>query len=213
MLEKQILPAGRGLALPRSVLRRLDRVGVFAQSHVSLEHQHLARRYVVRGIESGGAVKEIGRYVTFSGPDGRPLPYLHPIDSIGLNGLHGVVIAPILVRIELFRTGRTCQLLIMRHEPGEVENNARPPLISKALFRGVNGFLSVENLGGQAHRAVSAVPQFWTRAGEEREIPAVFVAAVQAATAGASCVGCSHDHFLVAPAARPELVSTSSGDG
>ena len=56
MVEKHELLAHRGLTLPRSVLRRLDKVGIFAQSHVSLEHQHLARRYVVRGIESFGAV-------------------------------------------------------------------------------------------------------------------------------------------------------------
>ena len=48
-----------GLALARRVLRRLDEVGIFVQPQVSLEHQHLARRYVVRGIESGGAVKEL----------------------------------------------------------------------------------------------------------------------------------------------------------
>src|SRR2546430_12148682 len=50
--------------------RRLNDVGIIAQSQVSLEHQHLAKRYVVRGIESGGAVKDLGRYVTFCGPDG-----------------------------------------------------------------------------------------------------------------------------------------------
>ena len=141
MVEKQGVLAHRGLTLPRNVLRRLDKVGIFAQPHVSLEHQHLARRYVVRGIESGGAVREIGRYVTFCGADGGPLPYLHPVDAVGVNGVHAVVIAPILVRIELFRSGRTCQLLITRHKPGKVENGRRPPLENTVLFRGVNGFL------------------------------------------------------------------------
>ena len=73
MQDKQDFLARRGIALARRVLRRLDEVGIFAQPSVSLEHQHLAGRYVVRGIESGGAVKEIGRYVTFCGPDGEPL--------------------------------------------------------------------------------------------------------------------------------------------
>ncbi len=63
MQDQQDLLAHRGIALARRVLRRLDEVGIFAQSSVSLEHQHLAGRYVVRGIESGGAVKDIGRYV------------------------------------------------------------------------------------------------------------------------------------------------------
>ena len=194
MVEKKDVLAHRGLTLPRNVLRRLDKVGIFAQPHVSLEHQHLARRYVVRGIESGGAVREIGRYVTFCGPEGGPLPYLHPVDAIGVNGVHAVVIASILVRIELFRTGRTCQLLVTRHEPGKGEAGRRPPLENTVLFRGVNGFL-------HSGEDETALLRFWSRSGEEREIPPLFAAAVQAATHGASCLGCSHAHFLAAPTA------------
>lgn len=194
MVEKQDVLAHRGLTLPRNVLRRLDKVGIFAESHVSLEHQHLAWRYVVRGVESGGAVREIGRYVTFCGPDGGPLPYLHPIDAVGVNGVHAVVIASILVRIELFRTGRTCQLLLTRHEPGPVDSGRRPRLENTVLFRGVNGFL-------HSGEDETALPRFWSRSGEEREIPTLFAAAVKAATRGASCLGCSHAHFLAAPAA------------
>jgi hypothetical protein len=201
MAEKQNLLARRGLTLPRSVLRRLNAVGIFAQPHVSLEHQHLARRYVVRGIESGGAVKEVGRYVTFCGPAGEPLPYVHPIDPIGVNGVHAVVIAPILVRVELFRAGRSCQLLITRHEPAKVEDGRRPPLENKVLFRGVDGFFDAE----QDHRGTdlsdTAMPRFWSRAGEEREVPVLFAPAVRAATLGANCCGCSHTHFSQAPVA------------
>jgi hypothetical protein len=102
------------------------------------------------------------------------------------------VVAPILVRIELFRSGRTCQLLITRHEPGRSEDDRRPPLANSVVFRGVNGFLP----SGDAD-----VPRFWSRAGEERGIPPLFVAAVHAATLGASCLGCSHAHFLAASAA------------
>lgn len=141
MKRKQDLLARRGLALSRRVLRRLDQVGIFVESQVSLEHQSLAKRYVVRGVESGGAIKELGRYVSFCAPDGGPLAYLHPIDAIGVNGLHAVVVAPVLVRIEVFRTGRTWQLLITRHEPAAVKNGRRPALESRILFRGVNGFL------------------------------------------------------------------------
>ena len=207
MQDKQDFLARRGIALARRVLRRLDEVGIFAQPSVSLEHQHLAGRYVVRGIESGGAVKEIGRYVTFCGPDGEPLPYLHPVDAIGVNGVHAVVIAPVLVRIELFRAGRTCQLLITKHQPENVENGRRPPLENSVLFRGVHGFLDGEPFRKEDHLLASAVPRFWSRSGEQREIPPVFVAAVRAATTGATCVGCSHTHCLVAPLA----VGISSG--
>ena len=207
MQDKQDFLAHRGIALARRVLRRLDEVGIFAQPSVSLEHQHLAGRYVVRGIESGGAVKEIGRYVTFCGPDGEPLAYLHPVDAIGVNGVHAVVIAPVLVRIELFRAGRTCQLLITKHQPGKVENGRRPPLENGVLFHGMNGFLDGEPFGKEDHLPASAMPRFWSRSGEQREIPPAFVAAVRGATTGATCVGCSHTHCLVAPLA----VGISSG--
>jgi len=207
MQDKQDFLAHRGIALARRVLRRLDEVGIFAQSGVSLEHQHLAGRYVVRGIESGGAVKEIGRYVTFCGPEGEPLPYLHPVDAIGVNGVHAVVIAPVLVRIELFRAGRTCQLLITKHQPGKAENGRRPPLENVVLFHGMNGFLDPEQFSKEGGLFASAMPRFWSRSGEQREIPPVFVAAVRGATTGATCVGCSHTHCLVAPLA----VGISSG--
>lgn len=200
MTEKQTLLAHRGLTLPKKALRRLREVGIFAQAHVGVEHQHLARRYVVRGVESGGAVRELGRYVAFCGPTGEPLPYLHALDVIGVNGVHAVVVAPILVRVELFRTGRTCQLLITEHKPGSAENGRRPRLENKVLFRGINGFLETEQLGSGGNPACPPPPRFWSRAGEEREIPALFIAAVRAATHGASCFGCSHAHFSVPPA-------------
>ncbi len=210
MLDKQDSLASRGLTLSKRVLRRLNEVGIFAQSQVSLEHQHMANRYVVRGIESGGAVKEIGRYVTFCGPEGEPLPYLHPIDAIGVNGVHAVVVAPVLVRIELFRAGRTCQLLITKHEPGKVENSKRPLLENRVLFRGVNGLVDLELLragGGLAGRSV--MPAFWSRGGEVLGIPAVFAAAVGSATKGANCVGCSHSHYLVTPVAAVGVAGAS----
>lgn len=63
-----------GLSLPRSVLNALDKRGIYCQSAVSLEHQHLANRYVLRGVESGGAVTDIGRASAFVAPDGSPFP-------------------------------------------------------------------------------------------------------------------------------------------
>jgi hypothetical protein len=202
MADKQDSLARRGLTLSRRALRRLNELGIFAQSQVRLEHQHLAKRYVVRGIESGGAVKDLGRYVTFCGPEGEPLPYLHPIDAIGVNGVHAVVMAPVLVRIELFRAGRTCQLLITKHEPGNVENSRRPLLESTVLFRRVNGLVDLDLLrAGGDLAGGSVMPEFWSRGGEVLGIPALFAAAVGAATKGANCVGCSHSHYLVTPVA------------
>jgi hypothetical protein len=54
-----------GLALPASVLRALQKRGIHCTPGVSLEHQHLAKRYVLRGVESGGAVSDMGRACAF----------------------------------------------------------------------------------------------------------------------------------------------------
>jgi hypothetical protein len=202
MEGQEELLARRGLTLPRRVLRRLGQVGIFARPQVSLEHQSLAKRCVVRGVESGGAVKELGRYVTFCGPGGEPIPWLHPIDAIGVNGVHAVVVAPVLVRIEMLRAGRTFQLLITKHEPGEAENGRRPPLKSAVIFRGTNGFLDFDFSNAARGSAEPVTPQFWSRGGEVLEIPPAFLAAVGAATKGACCIGCSHPHYLRPPLAQ-----------
>lgn len=199
MQNKKDVLARRGLTLSRQVLKRLNSVGILAQSTVCLEHQHLAGRYVVRGIESGGAVKDLGRYVTFCGPDGGALPYLHPIDAIAVNGVHAVVVAPALVRIELFRAGRTCQLLITQHQPGQSENGRRPLIECSLLFRGVNGFMDSKLSSNASESSASRAPRFWSRSGEELPIPSMFGEAVAAAARGANCVGCSHPHFLTVP--------------
>ena len=133
-----------GLRLSRQVLRVLKERGIFVQSAVSLEHQHLAKRYVVRGVESGGAVGDLGRYVTFVQPDGRPIEYLHPVDAIGVSGVHALVVAPVLVRIEMLRTRRTYELLITQHRPSEAIDGKRPALETKVLFRGIHGRLELD---------------------------------------------------------------------
>ena len=99
--------------------------GILADLPVSLEHQHLAKRYVVRAIQSGGAVGDLGRYVTFTTEDGQPIEWLHPVEAIGVNGLHAVVVVPALVRVDMLRTGRTYDLLITQHRPGENANDGK----------------------------------------------------------------------------------------
>ena len=196
----------RGLILPKSIVRRLDVVGIRARADVSLEHQHLAKRYVVRGVESGGAIAETGRYVTFAGESGEQLAYLQQLDRLGVNGLHAIVVAPVVVRIDLFRAGRTCQLLISKHQMQSIEDGRRPSLKNTLLFRGVDGLLDIELWGKDRELAGSAVPQFWSRGGEVVEIPEAFRPAVRAATHGASCVGCSHSHYLNNPRANAGLL-------
>ena len=107
----------RGLRLPPPTVKRLGETGIFARPEVSLEYQSLTKRYVVRGVESGGAVTDLGRYVTFAGENGEQLPWLQPIDSLAVNGVHAVVVAPVFTRVEMFRMGRTYELVITKHRP------------------------------------------------------------------------------------------------
>jgi hypothetical protein len=191
----------------------LVQVGIFARPEVSLEHQHLARRYVIRGVESGGAIAEIGRYVSFASEHGEPLTYLHPIDAVGVNGLHAVVVGPALVRVEMYRAGRTCELLITKHWPGQAEDGKRPPLESRVLFRGVHGYLEVELRGKSRVAARSGLPIFYSRGGEPVELPAAFQAAVEAVTRGVGCLGCSHCHYLVPPVAAEDPAAVGMAVG
>lgn len=199
--------ARRGLVLPRSAVRRLPEVGIFAKVAVSLEHQHLTHRYVIRGIESGGAVEAIGHYVTFCGESGEPLPWLHPLDSVGVNGVHAVVIAPTLVRVEMFRRGHTYDLLITRHAPGPVEDRKRPVLESKVLIRAHDGYLALDLVKEHKNQRGSVMPTFHSRGGEPLPVPAKFEAVVKAVVHGCACVGCSHPHYVRAP--EPERTPLS----
>ena len=45
--------------------------------------------------------ENLGRYVTFTQEDGQPIEWLHPVEAIGVNGLHAVIVAPVLVRVEI----------------------------------------------------------------------------------------------------------------
>src|SRR5271166_5943231 len=188
-----------GLRLTRQALRVLKERGILAHSPVSLEHQHLAKRYVVRGLESGGAAGDVGRYVTFTQADGQPVEYLHPVEAIGVNGLHAVIVAPVLARVEMLRKGRTYELLITHHRSGIASDGKRPPLETKVLFRGIHGRLELDLSGKDKSQAGAVLPVFYSLAGEEVTIPKRFHAAVCAITKAVNCVGCSHCHFSRAP--------------
>jgi hypothetical protein len=93
----------------RRIERRLREARIWCHPEVSVQYQRLAQRAVLRGVESGGATKEIGRYVTFCDERGGQLGWLQPIDSIGSNGRHAVVIAVSLVSVEVFRVRNTAR--------------------------------------------------------------------------------------------------------
>jgi hypothetical protein len=142
-----------GLALPANVRRALQKRGIYCTPGVSLEYQHLAKRYVLRGVESGGAVSDMGRACAFVSPDGDPLPWLQSLDSIAVNGRHAIFLAETLVRVEMLRTVRTCELAITVHALSQMPGRNRPEVTTTLLFRGRDGVLPLD-LWKDEHRAL-----------------------------------------------------------
>ena len=65
--SKQEIVARQGLRLPAIMLKRLRGAGIYCQPTISIEYQRRAKSYVLRGVESGGAVPEIRRVLQFRG--------------------------------------------------------------------------------------------------------------------------------------------------
>ncbi|HEY1901881.1 MAG TPA: hypothetical protein VGG56_05600 [Terracidiphilus sp.] len=191
-----------GLALPANVLRALQKRGIYCTPGISLEHQHLAKRYVLRGVESGGAVSDMGRACAFVSSDGDPLPWLQSLDSIAVNGRHAIFLAESLVRVEMLRTVRTCELAITLHTLSQLPGRNRPEVASTLLFRGRDGVLPID-LWKDEHRALRGklTPIFYDRAGEVSHLPQRFEEAIRKVTSAVCCVGCKHSHVGVPPVA------------
>ena len=190
-----------GLPLPQQTLRALEKRGIYCQPSVSIEHQHLAWRYVLRGVESGGAVADMGRYCAYLDADGDPAPWLQQIDSIPGNGRHAIVIAPELMRIEMLRIGHTYELAITRLWLKSEEGHTRPAITAAPVFRGHQGALAIElwNAENKALRGTAA-PVFYTAAGEVLDLPERFNEAIRKITCAVACLGCKHTHIAVTPA-------------
>lgn len=195
-MAKQKFTGATGLPLPRRAVRVLRERGIFAHAIVSVEHQHLADRYVLRGLESGGSTGDIGRYVTFAGTEGQPLECLHPVESIAVNGLHAIVIVPEVVRVDMLRKDRTYELLITGHRLSAVENGTRPRLETEILFRGVHGRLELDLSRRDKVQAGKVTPLFYFFSGEQVNVPEKFMAVIRAATHAVNCIGCAHSHYV-----------------
>ena len=185
------------LTLSKVVIKRLESSGVYCQTWVTVEKQARLDRWVLRGVESGGSTRELGRYISFFSPSGHRLSWLQRLDRIGVNGVHAVVVAPELVSVEMARIGQTYQLLIVRHRVGPLSGR-KPAVESTIVFRGVDGQLPDDLL------KQGLTPEFFTRAGEVKPLPNDLVNAVAAATAGVSCVNCRHCHGLIEKVAAIE---------
>jgi hypothetical protein len=191
----QIL-ALRGLRLPAITLKGLQAAGIYCQPAVSIEHQHLAGKYVLRGAESGGAVADLGAYCGFVDEDGQAMSWLQRVDSIAVNGVHGVVISADFVRLQMLRVQRTYDLLITRHSLANMEEGKKPRLDSSILFYGRRGTLEMDLAIEDAEFRGRVSPVFYSRSGEPAGLPSQFTDAFARITAAASCVGCRHCHLL-----------------
>jgi hypothetical protein len=133
---------------------------------------------------------------------------LQPIDSVAVNGRHAVVVAPALVSVEVFRVRNTYDALIVRHDVVQPPDGRRGRVGAKVLFRGRQGYLPLDLTGAEKNMAGQIVPEFFSRAGEHIDIPAQFDKVLRAAVRGAACVGCSHQHYLVAPKVVAKAATT-----
>ncbi len=194
-LEAEIL-ARQGLRLPPITLKCLRTAGIYCQPSVSIEHQHLAKKYVLRGVESGGAIAEVGAYASFVDEQGNALPWLQRVDSIGVNGVHAIVVAPLLIRVQMLRVERTYDLLITRHQLAKSRDSQRPRLESSILFYGRRGGLEMELWGKDAAFRGTVSPVFYTRAGERVVLPNHSQDAATRITSAVCCLGCRHCHLL-----------------
>ena len=179
------------LVLPKPFMAKLDSLGIYCQTWVTAERQDRAKRWVLRGVESGGSAKEFGRYISFFAGDGSRMEWLQKADRIGANGVHAIVIGDVLIGIEMARIDETYQLVIAKHQLGKPKaEGKRPPVESAVIFRGVDGQLS-EKL-----RKQGLAPAFLTRSGEVKAVPSEFLEAAKLVAAGASCANCRHVHGL-----------------
>lgn len=192
--------AHHGLSLPAGVLKALHKRGVYCVPNVSVEHQHLGQRYVLRGVESGGAVSDMGRACAFVAQDGSPLPWLQSLHSLAVNGRHAIFLAESFVRLEMLRSLENYEIAITSHSLTRVEASERPEVASKVLFRGKDGLLPYE-LRNEKRRNLrgKVTPMFYDRAGEVIQLPIQYEDAVRRLTVAVCCVGCKHTHVGVPP--------------
>jgi hypothetical protein len=211
-LDQREILARQGLRLPALTLKRLRSAGIYCQPSISIEHQHLAKRYVLRGVESGGAVADLGAYSSFVNEHGQALGWLQRVDSVGVNGVHAVVIAPVLVRLEMLRVERTYDLLITQHNLVTIGAGQRPRLESSIVFYGRRGTLEMELWGKDAAYRGTVEPVFYSRAGEIAAVPSEFQPAAALITAAVCCTGCRHCHLLQPEALAAKIETKPAND-
>lgn len=193
MLREQRLFALRTFSLAADIRRKLLESGIYARTRLTKESDdHMPP--LVRGEESGGATEEIGRYVTFAGEIGEAIGFTQRVESRGGNGLHAIVAAPILLRIDVLRFKRICDVVITKHQFVRRSTGSHR-LRSTTVFRGTDGILEYELWTMRERPFGTFIPNFFAEALGEIEVPPPLRAAVAASILGACCIRCSHNHY------------------
>src|ERR1043166_82630 len=81
-LSKIEVLALRGLRLPPIALKGLQRAGIYCQPSISIEFQQQAGSCGIPGVESGGAVPELGMCCAFSDVRGGPLITVQSVATV-----------------------------------------------------------------------------------------------------------------------------------
>jgi len=98
-VETEVL-ARQGLRLPPITLKCLRTAGIYCQpSYQSNINTWQGSTCCVESNQAGGGGG--GAYASYVGEQGDALPWLQRVDSIGVNGVHAVVVAPVLIRIQM----------------------------------------------------------------------------------------------------------------
>jgi len=206
--------------LPAETREQERRIGILCRPQVEIVYQQRANQWKLRGEESGGAVELLGHYVGFVDINCEGLPWLQRVKNFLPNGIHAVVIANELVRVEMFRYETTYQLLISKHWL-QGKDNERPELKSAILFLGRNGSLDTELWGKDAAFRGGAMPHFYGRSGELSPPDAIWTDATIKITEAVCCPGCRHCHLLesgnsctkmTSPQSSPSLSSFASSE-
>jgi hypothetical protein len=199
----------RGLRLPKFAIKRLQQAAIYCEPAVSIEYQRIAKKYVIRGRECGGATAQVGAYCGFTSSSGAALSWLSRVSAIGRNGVNAIVVAPELVRIQVFRNEHTYALLITHHQLRSLGEHRRPTLQNDVLFHGVYGILAMELWGKDSQFKGSVLPAFRMRSGEALLVPEKFEEAARKVIAAANCLGCQHCH-LAQPASVVVTTTTAA---
>src|SRR5258708_35940977 len=73
------------LVLPKPMMAKLASLGIYCQTWVTAEWQDRAKRWVLRGVESGGGAEGFGRYISFFAAEGAGVGWVHEAERSGAN--------------------------------------------------------------------------------------------------------------------------------